>query len=83
MAKLKAKGGMDALNKSKLTLLINFAMRNVDVSKNLSAGPVSTLTMHFYCTPFTYFCVDVHLCLFMCRKKSTVYIKSVRMQLYK
>lgn len=42
VAKLKAKGGMDALNKSKLTLLINFAMRNVDVSKNLSAGPVST-----------------------------------------
>lgn len=41
VAKLKAKGVMDALNKSKLTLLINFAMRNVDVVKNLSAGPVS------------------------------------------
>lgn len=41
VAKLKAKGGIDALSKSKLTLLINFAMRNVDVVKNLSAGPVS------------------------------------------
>lgn len=47
VAKLKAKGVMDALNKSKLTLLINFAMRNVDVSKNLSAGPVSIRTDHF------------------------------------
>lgn len=41
VAKLKAKGGVEALNKNKLTLLINFAMRNVDVVKNLSAGPVS------------------------------------------
>lgn len=41
VAKLKAKGVVDALNKNKLTLLINFAMRNVDVVKNLSAGPVS------------------------------------------
>lgn len=41
VAKLKAKGAVDALNKNKLTLLINFAMRNVDVVKNLSAGPVS------------------------------------------
>lgn len=41
MAKLKAKGAVDVLNKNKLTLLINFAMRNVDVAKNLSAGPVS------------------------------------------
>ncbi|XP_055299107.1 nipped-B protein isoform X6 [Sitodiplosis mosellana] len=39
VAKLKAKGVVDALNKNKLTLLINFAMRNVDVVKNLSAGP--------------------------------------------
>lgn len=42
VAKLKAKSGIEALSKSKLTLLINFAMRNVDVVKNLSAGPVST-----------------------------------------
>lgn len=41
VAKLKAKGAVDSLPKNKLTLLINFAMRNIDVSKNLSAGPVS------------------------------------------
>lgn len=41
VAKLKAKGGIDTVNKSKLTLLINLAMRNVDIAKNLSAGPVS------------------------------------------
>lgn len=41
MAKLKAKGVVDAIPKNKLTLLINFAMRNVDVAANLSAGPVS------------------------------------------
>lgn len=41
IAKLKAKGCIDAINKSKLTLLINFAMRNVDVAKSLVAGPVS------------------------------------------
>lgn len=39
VAKLKAKGVVDYINKNKLTLLINFAMRNVDVAKNLSAGP--------------------------------------------
>lgn len=41
IAKLKAKGCIDAINKSKLTLLINFAMRNVDVAKSLVATPVS------------------------------------------
>lgn len=41
VAKLKAKGGIDTVNKSKLTLLINLAMRNVDLAKNLQAGPVS------------------------------------------
>lgn len=46
VAKLKAKSGIEALNKSKLTLLINFAMRNVDVVKNLSAGPVSIRSEH-------------------------------------
>lgn len=44
IAKLKAKGSIDAINKNKLTLLINFAMRNVDVAKNYSAGPVSSMT---------------------------------------
>lgn len=44
VAKLKAKGAVDAIPKNKLTLLINFAMRNVDVSINLSAGPVSVFT---------------------------------------
>lgn len=39
VAKLKAKGAVDVISKSKLTLLINFAMRNVDVARNLSAGP--------------------------------------------
>lgn len=41
VAKLKAKGGIDTVNKSKLTLLINLAMRNVDLAKNLQAGPVN------------------------------------------
>lgn len=41
VAKLKAKGVVDLISKNKLTFLINFAMRNVEVSKNLSAGPVS------------------------------------------
>lgn len=53
VAKLKAKGGIDAVNKNKLTLLINFAMRNVDVAKNLSAGPVNIVeiscSIHFTC----------------------------------
>lgn len=40
VAKLKAKGVVDAIPKNKLTLLINFAMRNVDISKNMAAGPV-------------------------------------------
>lgn len=39
VAKLKARGVVDSISKNKLTLLINFAMRNIDVSKNLSAGP--------------------------------------------
>lgn len=39
VAKLKARGAVDSISKNKLTLLINFAMRNIDVSKNLSAGP--------------------------------------------
>ena len=55
VAKLKAKGAVEALNKNKLTLLINFAMRNVDVVKNLSAGPVSALDV------FSLFCLS--LCL--------------------
>lgn len=41
VAKLKAKGAIDFLPKNELTLLINFAMRNIDISRNLSAGPVS------------------------------------------
>lgn len=40
VAKLKAKGAVNQIPKNKLTLLINFAMRNVDVAKNFSAGPV-------------------------------------------
>lgn len=41
VAKLKAKGAIDFLPKNELTLLINFAMRNIDIARNLSAGPVS------------------------------------------
>lgn len=41
VAKLKAKGVVDVINKNQLTLLINLAMRNVDIAGNLSAGPVS------------------------------------------
>lgn len=52
VAKLKAKGAVDALNKNKLTLLINFAMRNVDVVKNLSAGPVSIRILCWYSFSF-------------------------------
>lgn len=52
VAKLKAKGAIDVISRSKLTMLINFAMRNVDVCRNLSAGPVSV-----------YFCCCVHLFL--------------------
>lgn len=43
VAKLKAKGVVDLISKNKLTFLINFAMRNVDVAKNLSGGPVSLI----------------------------------------
>lgn len=45
VAKLKAKGAIDVISRSKLTMLINFAMRNVDVCRNLSAGPVSLLML--------------------------------------
>lgn len=41
VAKLKGKGAIDFLPKNELTLLINFAMRNIDIARNLSAGPVS------------------------------------------
>lgn len=41
VAKLKAKNVLDLIPKNKLTLLINYAMRNVYLSKNYSAGPVS------------------------------------------
>lgn len=40
VAKLKAKGVLDCIPKNKLTLLINYAMRNIYVAKNYSAGPV-------------------------------------------
>lgn len=43
VAKLKAKGVVDQISQNKLTLLINFAMRNIDVAKNCSAGPVRKL----------------------------------------
>ncbi|XP_037927462.1 nipped-B protein [Teleopsis dalmanni] len=39
VAKLKAKNALDSIPKNKLTLLINFAMRNVYLAKNYSAGP--------------------------------------------
>lgn len=58
VAKLKAKGAIDFLPKNELTLLINFAMRNIDVSRNLSAGPVSnrldTFRSHIYNSLFLY-----------------------------
>lgn len=41
VAKLKAKGALDSIPKNKLTLLINYAMRNVYLARNYSAGPVS------------------------------------------
>lgn len=41
VAKLKAKNVLDLIPKNKLTLLINYAMRNVYLAKNYSAGPVS------------------------------------------
>ncbi|XP_055853643.1 nipped-B protein isoform X3 [Episyrphus balteatus] len=39
VAKLKAKMVLDSIPKNKLTLLINYAMRNVYLAKNYSAGP--------------------------------------------
>ncbi|KAI8115866.1 Nipped-B protein [Lucilia cuprina] len=39
VAKLKAKNVLDLIPKNKLTLLINYAMRNVYLAKNYSAGP--------------------------------------------
>lgn len=45
VAKLKAKNVLDLMPKNKLTLLINYAMRNVYLAKNYSAGPVSTILM--------------------------------------
>lgn len=40
VAKLKAKQALDSIPKNKLTLLINYAMRNVYLARNYSAGPV-------------------------------------------
>lgn len=45
VAKLKAKNVLDLIPKNKLTLLINYAMRNVYLAKNYSAGPVSKCKM--------------------------------------
>ncbi|TMW44236.1 hypothetical protein DOY81_010684, partial [Sarcophaga bullata] len=39
VAKLKAKNVLDLIPKNKLTLLINYAMRNIYLAKNYSAGP--------------------------------------------
>lgn len=39
VAKLKAKNVLDLIPKNKLTLLINYAMRNVYLAKNYSCGP--------------------------------------------
>ncbi|XP_013107100.2 nipped-B protein isoform X1 [Stomoxys calcitrans] len=39
VAKLKAKNALDLIPKNKLTLLINYAMRNVYLAKNYSCGP--------------------------------------------
>nr|XP_036678385.1 nipped-B protein isoform X2 [Drosophila suzukii] len=39
VAKLKAKHGLDSIPKNKLTLLINYAMRNVYLARNYFAGP--------------------------------------------
>lgn len=52
VAKLKAKHVLDLIPKNKLTLLINYAMRNVYLAKNYSAGPVSKLffVLFFYTT---------------------------------
>lgn len=41
VAKLKAKNVLDIIPKNKLTLLINYAIRNIYLAKNYSAGPVS------------------------------------------
>ncbi|XP_070855424.1 nipped-B protein isoform X4 [Drosophila suzukii] len=40
VAKLKAKHGLDSIPKNKLTLLINYAMRNVYLARNYFAGPI-------------------------------------------
>lgn len=45
VAKLKAKHVLDLIPKNKLTLLINYAMRNVYLAKNYSAGPVSKFVL--------------------------------------
>ncbi|XP_070070037.1 nipped-B protein isoform X7 [Drosophila takahashii] len=39
VAKLKAKHALDSIPKNKLTLLINYAMRNVYLARNYFAGP--------------------------------------------
>lgn len=39
VAKLKARAALDTIPKNKLTLLINYAMRNVYLAKNYAAGP--------------------------------------------
>ncbi|EDW28358.1 GL18991 [Drosophila persimilis] len=39
VAKLKAKQALDSIPKNKLTLLINYAMRNVYLARNYFAGP--------------------------------------------
>lgn len=41
VAKLKANNVLELIPKNKLTLLINYAMRNVYLAKNNSAGFVS------------------------------------------
>jgi len=47
VAKLKAKHGLDSIPKNKLTLLINYAMRNVYLARNYFAGPVNIM-FHYY-----------------------------------
>jgi len=44
VAKLKAKQALDSIPKNKLTLLINYAMRNVYLARNYFAGTVNMMT---------------------------------------
>lgn len=75
VAKLKAKQALDSIPKNKLTLLINYAMRNVYLARNYSAGPVRILLWYKHIQRFYSF---VHIPINRKTKMKSLMMKLLR-----